>query len=246
MPFTLILIMFGKKKISDLLAPFSEFIRFIFEPVFTVGIIIVNVSIFVLSNYLGYFSAENFANYPLDIFQFRLHTLITSGFFHANLTHVAGNMLGIFIFGRIVEKRLGFLKTALVYFGALFLSNIFSSLIHVIVLHANVGGIGASGALMGLVATALLMDPFYFTYEFIIPLPVMIVGWIALYSDIAGILNPVEDGIGHFAHLGGFLSVGLIMYIFGAGEKSKLKKGFIINIVSFAVLALGYWVYLNR
>ncbi|MBW2984900.1 hypothetical protein KY361_07295, partial [Candidatus Woesearchaeota archaeon] len=82
---------------------------------------------------------------------------------------------------------------------------------------------------------------FYFTYELLIPLPVMVVGWLAIYADIIGILNPVEDGIGHLAHIGGFISIALIMFLLGIEERSKLKKGLIINIASLVIAVLIFY-----
>ena len=68
----------------------------------------------------------------------------------------------------------------------------------------------------------------------------MFVGWLAIFGDISGILNPMEDGIGHFAHLGGFLSIVLLMFFIGIDDKAKLKSGLIINLVS---LVLGIIIY---
>ena len=44
-----------------------------------------------------------------------LGTLITSMFLHANLLHVGGNMLFLWIFGNNVEDRLGELKFIILY-----------------------------------------------------------------------------------------------------------------------------------
>jgi membrane associated rhomboid family serine protease len=237
-PITLILVLFKKKEPKDLLQPFRDIIQFIFAAKFTITIIIINIFIFIISLFFTDSLIMALINYPSNLITLRLHTLLTSGFLHANAGHLIGNMIGIFIFGRVVERKMGIGKTAVVYFGALILSNIFSSLIHLFILGDNIGGLGASGALMGLVATAILRDPFYLTHEFGFPIPVMVVGWLAILADLSGVLNPVEDGIGHFAHIGGFLSIALLAFILGGEEKAKLKKGLMINIISFIVIAL--------
>ena len=110
-----------------------------------------------------------------------------------------------------------------------------------VVLNNNIGGIGASEALMGLVATAILLSPFYITYMSIIPLPVMVVGWLFIWADVTGIINPTADGIGHFAHLGGFISIAVIMFLLNSEAKSKLKRGFLINIISLIIGVLLYF-----
>jgi membrane associated rhomboid family serine protease len=163
---------------------------------------------------------------------------------HANLSHLLGNMLALFIFGRVVERKLGIIKTLFIYFGALVISGIFTSLINGLILNDNTPGLGASGAIMGLIAAAILLDPFYLTYEAILPLPIMLVGWLTIYADIIGILNPIKDGIGHFAHLGGFLSVGILLYLFGIDERKKMRTGLIINIASFIAIAVIYFFLL--
>jgi membrane associated rhomboid family serine protease len=242
-PFTLILFVFGKRKLKDIFQPFIHIFHFLFEAKFTITIIMINIAVYFFSFYLKQDTLQSLILYPSDILSFKAYTLVTSGFLHANITHLIGNMIGIFIFGRILERRLGTAKTALIYFGALIISNIFSSVIHLYVLGDNAGGIGASGALMGLVATAMLIDPFYITYELLLPLPVMFVGWLTLYADVTGILNPVEDGIGHFAHIGGFLSIAVIMYFLGIEDRKRMQKGLMVNIVSLVIIAASYYYF---
>lgn len=243
-PITLILVLFGKRETKDLFRPFTDIVEFIFGPKLTISIIAINVAIFFFG--IFYISDEafgRFVNYPDDLIGLRLHTLVTTGFLHGDLSHLFWNMLGIFIFGRVVERKLGPLRTSFVYFGALIISNLFTSLIHLLILNDNIGVFGASGALMGLVATAILIDPFYITYELILPLPIMVDGWLALYADISGIINPIEDGIGHLAHIGGFVSVGLIVFFMGFDERSKLKRGLAINIISAIIAIIFYYIF---
>jgi membrane associated rhomboid family serine protease len=245
-PLTLILIVFKRKEIEDLFRPFKDLFKFVFEPKFTISIIILNIIMFFIS-FLILTEQQfiNLINYPSDLINLRFQTLITAGFLHANLSHLIGNMIGIFIFGRVVEKRLGFFKTMMIFFGALALSSMFESLIHLIITGDNIGGLGASGALMGLVSTAILLDPFHLTYEFIFPIPIMLIGWFAIFADIIGILNPVQEGIGHFAHIGGFISIGILMFLLGENEKMKLKKGLIVNIASIIFAILMYFLFIK-
>ncbi len=241
-PITLLLILFNKKEFKDLFEPFNELIKFVLEPKFTFFIIVINIIIFFYSIFIDEKLLISLINYPKNLIDLKLYTLITSGFLHANFYHLIGNIIGIFIFGRIVEKKLGFFKTFLIYFGALIISNLFSSLIHLYILNDNIGGLGASGALMGFVSAAILLNPFYLTYEAIIPLPIMLVGWLIIYADISGLINPIEDGIGHFAHLGGFISIDLLMFLLSIEERDKLKKGFIINIASLIIGVILYYI----
>ena len=211
------------------------------EPRFVWYMILANVSIFVIGVMTFYHNEVVLAqliNYPSDLLSFRWHTFITAGFLHANLLHLVGNMIALFIFGRIVEREYGSATTIYLYSGALILSGLFSAIVHLI-LGENPGGVGASGAIMGLVAIAMLTKPFYLTYYAIIPLPIMVYGWLYLIADLSGVFSGVDSGIGHFAHLGGFLSITLLMYLLSPERRKKLKNGLWINMAS-VVLFIGF------
>lgn len=234
-PLILVQIIQGKKQFKDLFNPFKEIKNFLIEPKITVKIIQLNILFFIASLFIPESMFNLFVSYPTDILSSRFYTIITSGFLHASISHLFFNMLGIYIFGRVVERKLGQNKMILVYGSSLIISNIFNSLIHLFILQENIGGIGASGALMGVIATAMLIDPFYLTYELFFPLPIMVIGWLSILADIQGILRPANDGIGHFAHLGGFLSITIIMFLLEKHEIKHIKKGLIINIISLAL-----------
>lgn len=237
-PFILIMFLVGKRKLSDVLNPLKQLIKWFFEPKFTAIMIITNVVIFFASLFFSEQFFMSLIQFPKDIFSLRIFSLISAGFLHANLEHLFGNMIVLFIFGRNVEKKLGGLKTAYIYFGALILSGLFASSINIAIGNLT-PGLGASGAIMGLVSAALILAPFKLTYIAGFPVPLMVVGWLAILADIQGIINPTADGIGHLAHLGGFLSIGLLLYM---SDRKELKKGLMINVLSFVIGIIIYMV----
>lgn len=171
----------------------------------------------------------------------RVWCVLTSGFLHKNIMHLFFNSLGIFIFGCVVEHRFGFMKTLMIYIGALVISMAISFGIYTFILNKNVALIGASGALMGLISVAVLSDPFLITYETLLPVPVMLKGWMFLYADVKGLLGGEADGVSHIAHLAGFLSITFIVYFLDRDDRRRIGKGFLINVFSFALfLALNY------
>ncbi|MBF0479573.1 MAG: rhomboid family intramembrane serine protease [Candidatus Omnitrophica bacterium] len=181
--------------------------------------------------------------YPGNLLRGYVWTILTSAFMHRDFSHIFFNMLGVLVFGRIVERQLGIAKTFYIYFGALFISML-CSMIAYMILQKNVALMGASGALMGLISTAMLLEPFSITWEMIIPLPVMLKAWLFFYADFRGVLNRVNDGVSHFAHLFGFLSITVLVYWLSAKEHKKMTTGLIINIVSFFLLFLiRKWIY---
>lgn len=193
----------------------------------TFFLILVNFVIFLLSQYVWpkeFFNSLMFtAN---SILALNFTQMIASWFLHANWLHLGGNLLFLFIFGRVVERRFGSFKTSLIYFGAAVVSDIISGLAF------SQGGIGASGAIAGLIAAAVIVDPFYLTYfVFGLPVPILIVGWVAIFSDIFGVLQPVQDNIGHTAHLAGFFGITLLIFLLNR-EDQKIKLGFFINLLT--------------
>ncbi|MFH1791717.1 MAG: rhomboid family intramembrane serine protease [Candidatus Omnitrophota bacterium] len=183
---------------------------------------------------------------PANVINGRLYCIITSGFIHKDLTHLAFNMIGVFIFAGIVERHFGAVKTIFIYMGSLVISMFFSMAAYTFILHRNVGIIGASGALMGLVAAAMLIDPFRITYEMIIPLPVMLKAWFFVYADYRGLLGGKADGISHIAHLFGFISIAFLVYFMDKKERRLLKKGLAINLFTFILfLAVNQWLVIK-
>ncbi len=162
--------------------------------------------------------------------------MISSWFLHANLTHLIGNLIFLLVFGRIVERRFGFFKMLLIFFGSAILSDLISGAVF------GQGGIGASGAIAGLIAAAMIVDPFYWTFVLGIPIPIILVGWIAVFTDISGLLNPVADNIGRIAHLGGFFATSLVIYFMDKRDV-KIKRGFLINTLTFFVAVLIYFFF---
>jgi len=214
----------------------------------TVLIILINIFVFF---YLGKAGTdkelvEALALTPANLFaKGNLSCLVTAGFLHKDIAHLFFNVLGIFIFGGVVERRFGAFKTLLIYFGALVLSMFFSTCIYTFVLHKNIAIIGASGALMGLISCAMLTDPFTITYETLLPIPVMVKGWMFFYADMRGFLKGETDGVSHLAHLLGFLSIAILIYFLEKKDRKMFFKGLVINGLSFGVF-LFLSSYLRR
>jgi membrane associated rhomboid family serine protease len=246
LPIVLLQILFGKKHPKHVFEPIKIIFNFIFAAKLTISLIIINFIGFISQYFMSEQLLISLISYPSDILTFRYYTLFTSGFLHADIWHLLGNMLGIFIFGRIIERKLGTKKTFGIYFGALLISGIISSLVNWFVFSNNIPGLGASGAVMGLISAAILLDPFYITHDMLFPLPAMIIGWAYIFWDLQSVWIGANDGIGHFAHIGGFLSISLIYFFMKQHDKKRLKKGFLINIISAIFLAAIYLFFFMK
>ncbi|MGD0518804.1 MAG: rhomboid family intramembrane serine protease [Thermoguttaceae bacterium] len=83
---------------------------------------------------------------------------ITSNFMHAGIMHLAGNMFALWSFSLIIEGKLGWFKTLVLYFG---MGVIESAIVQYMMLgsHVGGGGLGASGIIYGLMAMSLIWAP---------------------------------------------------------------------------------------
>lgn len=123
--------------------------------------------------------------------------MLTSGFLHADIPHLAFNMITLYFFAPYVIFELGSLSFLLVYVGSL----VFGSLL-TMAFHGNeysYRAVGASGAVTGIVYSAILLDQSIYIYGFI---PGYIFGFAYLLYSIYG-MKSRTDNIGHTAHFGG-------------------------------------------
>lgn len=128
--------------------------------------------------------------------------MVTSGFLHADMGHLFFNMFTLFMFAPVVTNYFGSASFLLIYMGSL----VFGSLL-TLLMHKNdysYRAIGASGAVTGVLYSAILIEPSMSLYLFFIPIPIPAylfgIGYL-LYS-IYG-MKAKNDNIGHTAHFGG-------------------------------------------
>ena len=128
--------------------------------------------------------------------------VITSGFLHVSTAHLIFNMLTLYFFAYIVIAYLGNINFLIIYLGSLILGNLLSYYFHRDEYHYS--AVGASGAVSGILYSAILLQPDMSLYMFFIPIPspayIFGIGYL-LYS-IYG-MRTRRDNIGHDAHFGG-------------------------------------------
>lgn len=127
--------------------------------------------------------------------------MISSGFLHADIAHLAFNMITLYFFAPIVSQTLGDFSFILIYFASLICSSLLT-----MVFHGNeysYTAVGASGAVTGVLYSAILMYPNMTLGIFgIIPMPAYLFGIGYLLYSIYG-MRAKRDNIGHTAHIGG-------------------------------------------
>lgn len=183
----------------------------------TILLLLVNVLVSAYALYFDHSLVDRLSFKPQRILEHgEYQRLITAGFVHAGLGHLAFNMLTLYFFGPELERILGPGKFLLLYFGAELAAHGLSLL-----LHRNTAGyaaVGASGAVSGVVFGYCLFYPFHSLYIFFLPIPipaiVFAVAYVALsmYAMKKGREGSMTGGIAHEAHLGGALG-GLLLTV---------------------------------
>ena len=151
-------------------------------------------------------------------------TVFTSMFLHANLLHIAGNMLFLFIFGDNVEDAFGHAR----YLAFYLLCGVAAALTQLVVVEMfqpqaiDGGELGASGAIAGVLGAYIVLFPrariltliglgiFFITR---LPATIVIGAWFLL-QFIPGLATVSSgDGTAYFAHVGGFVAGALLVLI---------------------------------
>nr|WP_298727205.1 rhomboid family intramembrane serine protease [uncultured Steroidobacter sp.] len=98
------------------------------------------------------------------------HTIVTSGFVHADLMHLLFNMVTFYFFGFLLEQTIGWIHFALLYFIGLVISHLGTYIKHKH--EPEYASLGASGAISAVLFAAIVFYPQNSLY--IIPIPVPI------------------------------------------------------------------------
>ena len=217
-------------------------------PVVTIGLIVVNVLVYLYEASLGAGgrdaigpgAAEAFvvefgvtpcrlsgACAVVDDFPGPVVTLFTSMFMHSlNPLHVVGNMVFLWIFGDNVEDTLGHGRFLVFYLlagvGAAITQTLSAP-------RSAVPMIGASGAISAVLGAYVLLFPyatiltlvgFASFWRFVhIPAMAMIGFWVVMqllfgYLTVSASTRGAESGgVAWFAHIGGFLAGGVLLFL---------------------------------
>lgn len=168
-------------------------------------ILIVLIAANAVVSFKGFNDLAFFRKYEFHIGSIRAGEqirMLTSAFLHADLGHLIFNMLTLFFFAPTVIMYLGDTTFLIIYFGSLIFGSLLTLMMHKD--DYSYRAIGASGAVTGILYSAILLQPDMSLYLFFIPIPIpaYIFGIGYLLYSIYG-MKAKNDNIGHTAHFGG-------------------------------------------
>jgi membrane associated rhomboid family serine protease len=160
----------------------------------------------------------------------RVWTAVAALFVHANVLHLFGNMLFLFVFGSTLEKTVGPQKLLAIFFIGGFTSFILGPAF----LPRGTGMLGASAAIFALAGCVMLVRPLKFSWLFLAPQ-----GLIAIIYFIYNVVVVYEKSripgydpqVAYVAHVIGFLS-GIP---FGIALSSHWKRNLFITLLLLGI-----------
>jgi membrane associated rhomboid family serine protease len=198
-----------------------------------IAIIVANA----LFSYKGFNDHSFFRKYEFHMGSIRSGEqirMLSSGFLHADIAHLVFNMITLYFFAPVVIAYMGAFLFVIVYFGSLIFGSLLTILFHKD--DYNYRAVGASGAVTGVLYSAILLQPdMMLGIFFIIPMPAYLFGILYLLYSIYG-MKAKNDNIGHTAHFGGAIGGYLITLI--TNPHLLVENTFMVVLLTIPIIIL--------
>ncbi len=200
----------------------------------TIVIIVANV----IMSFKGFDDRGFFEKFKFNVGSIRRGEqirMLSSGFLHADVTHLLFNMFTLYFFADAVIMKLGSFNFVIIYFASLIFGNLLSLYFHKDDYWYS--AIGASGAVTGILYAAILLNPGMSLYMFFIPIPIpgYVFGIGYLLYSIYGMKKQIGN-IGHDAHFGGAVG-GYVVTLIMAPSLFKTDLGY-IGLLAIPIIIL--------
>lgn len=179
------------------------------------------------------------SNYGLaTLGELRLETLLTSCFLHGGILHIGFNMLILWQSGPLVERSVGAARMATMYLVAGVVGSL-ASAAYAWIRTADVASLGASGAIMGVLAAAMVLA--WRAQGWSGPLTQSIARWLGL-NMIIGFVLPSTDNA---AHLGGAVAGAIAAALWQRGFRysASATRAIVAACASVLVACIGVVVF---
>jgi membrane associated rhomboid family serine protease len=208
--------------------------------VVTIGLIVVNVVVFLYEAMLSQAALEqfiyNFGVIPAQIVQGEgLGTLLTSMFLHGGWLHLISNMLFLWVFGDNIEAVLGKVGYLAFYLAG----GLAASAAHILFnMDSTIPSVGASGAIAAIMGAYIVMFPNSQVKLLVlgrgagmtrVTALVFLGIWavMQLFSGLAslGVETAQTGGVAFWAHIGGFVFGLVVGFLFRGAAANRLEFG---------------------
>lgn len=125
-------------------------------PIMTMAFAAISTVVFVLLRYFPDATSLNFYNFIYYPGYSGWEAALAAAFLHFGYVHIIGNLVYMILFGTYLEGRLGPIGYSLLFLGSAIVGNYVQGLYNIHVLHVDIGIIGASGAVSGILGGFLV------------------------------------------------------------------------------------------
>lgn len=200
-------------------------------------ILIIIIAANALMSFKGFNDISFFRKYEFHMGSVRAGEqirLFSSGFLHADIGHLAFNMLTLYFFAPVVIAYLGSTSFIIIYFASLLFGSLLTILFHKN--DYNYRAVGASGAVTGVLYSAILLRPdMMLGLFFIVPIPAYLFGILYLLYSIYG-MRAKNDNIGHTAHFGG--AIGGYLVTLATRPSLIVEHSFMVVLLTIPIVIL--------
>ncbi len=165
--------------------------------------------------------------YPVGLKTLQFWRLITYQFLHGSLFHILFNMIGLYFLGPTLERHWGSRKFLVFYLGCGIVGGLLYPLllgIRIISPHPVAGVlplIGASGAILGMLAACAILFPHFVVFIIVFPVPIRVAAVIFIFIASVAVLGKGANAGGEAAHLGGMFAGAI--YVLSERWRQRLK-----------------------
>jgi len=177
------------------------------------------------------FVERNLAFSLKSVLEGRLWTIVTGVFVHANLIHLLGNMVFLYVFGNTLESVSDTRKML----TAFFLGGLLSFPLSLPFFPSDATFLGASAAIFTLTAVVMLIKPLRFSWLLLMPVGLVAILYF-LYNGLA-VYYHIQSGVAYVSHVIGF-ALGLPL---GMAWSTQWKKNLAISIVLLAAYFILFY-----
>jgi membrane associated rhomboid family serine protease len=200
-------------------------------PIVTTLLIVACTFVFLYELSLDDYSRDYFiSRFALIPARLRPSTLVTSMFLHGGWSHIIGNMLFLWAFGKSLEDAMGHTKFLTFYLACGVVAGITQIFLSG---YSTVPTLGASGAIAGVMGAYLIKFPrarihtLIFLFIFIttadIPAAFILIYWFItqLFSEYGSITTTQvsSGGVAYAAHIGGFVTGMILVHFMGVRNR---------------------------
>jgi membrane associated rhomboid family serine protease len=186
-------------------------------------LLIINIAVF-LVQILGADKVlvEWFSLYPFSLLAaMQLWRLVTYQFLHGSVSHIFFNMLGLFFLGPTLERYWSSKKFLIFYLGCGAAGGLFYLLLVIIGFLPGLPMVGASGAILGMLAACAILFPHFVVFILFFPVPIRVAAIAFTVVYLFVVITRDTNAGGDAAHLAG-MATGAI-YVFSQSWRNKLR-----------------------